>query len=50
MQKKQVSTGASEKRNLPFGDGMEKFVIAFDVDGTLISHINENIAIRLCQS
>lgn len=43
MQKKQVSTGANERMNLPFGDGMEKFVIAFDVDGTLISHINENI-------
>lgn len=29
--------------NLPTGDKMENFIIAFDVDGTLISNINENI-------
>lgn len=29
--------------NLPAGDKMENFIIAFDVDGTLISNINENI-------
>lgn len=29
--------------SLPTGDKMENFIIAFDVDGTLISNINENI-------
>lgn len=29
--------------NLPTGDKMENFIIAFDVDGTLISNINENV-------
>lgn len=28
---------------LPAGDKMENFIIAFDVDGTLISNINENV-------
>lgn len=29
--------------SLPTGDKMENFIIAFDVDGTLISNINENV-------
>jgi hypothetical protein len=29
--------------SLPAGDKMENFIIAFDVDGTLISNINENV-------
>lgn len=29
--------------SLPVGDKMENFIIAFDVDGTLISNINENV-------
>lgn len=29
--------------SLPTGDRMENFIIAFDVDGTLISNINENV-------
>ena len=29
--------------SLPTDDKMENFIIAFDVDGTLISNINENI-------
>lgn len=29
--------------SLPAGDKMESFIIAFDVDGTLISNINENV-------
>lgn len=29
--------------SLPAGDKMENFIIAFDVDGTLISNINENL-------
>ena len=34
--------GINEELGLPFGDGMEKFIVAFDVDGTLIGGgINE---------
>lgn len=29
--------------SLPVGNKMENFIIAFDVDGTLISNINENV-------
>lgn len=29
--------------SLPAGDKMENFIIAFDIDGTLISNINENV-------
>lgn len=35
--------GANETLGLPRGDRMDKFVLAFDVDGTLIAHANENI-------
>ena len=29
--------------SLPVGNKMENFIIAFDIDGTLISNINENV-------
>ncbi len=29
--------------SLPTGDKMENFSITFDIDGTLISNINENV-------
>lgn len=35
--------GANADLGLPRGDRMDKFVIAFDVDGTLIRHANANI-------
>lgn len=35
--------GINKDLGLPFGERMEKFVVAYDVDGTLIRHANRNI-------